>query len=250
MGKMLPNIINLSQVAFVPGQIIHNHIMLAYELLKGYTRKGGTPRAMIQLNLQKACDMMDWHALETVLREMGIPSRFTSWIMKMVTTATYTFSVNGEPTDVMQAKRRIRQGRLISPMLFVVVMEYLISLLAKMQLDPNFNSHAKCERRGITHLTFADDILLFCRGDVVSVEMLLNTVKNLSTATSLIMNPSKCNIYFGGTDRDARNKMQEITNFKEGQLPVRYFDVPLTYKKLHTNHYLPLIDRIMTRIRY
>jgi hypothetical protein len=41
LGKVLPSVISLSQAAFVPGQIIHNHIMLAYELLKGYTRKGG-----------------------------------------------------------------------------------------------------------------------------------------------------------------------------------------------------------------
>ncbi|CAK8543552.1 unnamed protein product [Lathyrus sativus] len=108
MGKMLPSIINLSQATFVPGQVIHNHIMLTYELLKGYTRKGGTPRAMIQLDLQKACDMVDWHALETVLREMGIRSRFTSWIMKMKSTVAYNFTVNREPTAVMQAKRGIK----------------------------------------------------------------------------------------------------------------------------------------------
>ncbi|XP_058785329.1 uncharacterized protein LOC131660172 [Vicia villosa] len=47
IGKILPSIISLSQFAFVPGQINHNHIMLAYKLLKSYTRKGGTPRCMM-----------------------------------------------------------------------------------------------------------------------------------------------------------------------------------------------------------
>ena len=59
LGGVLGSIINQCQAAFVPGQKIHNRIMLAFELLKGYSRKGGTPRCIIQLDLQKAYDMMD-----------------------------------------------------------------------------------------------------------------------------------------------------------------------------------------------
>lgn len=56
--------ISKNQAAFVPGQNIHNHIMLAYELIKGYIRKGGTPRSMMQIDLQKAYDMANWGALK------------------------------------------------------------------------------------------------------------------------------------------------------------------------------------------
>lgn len=59
LGQILPSIISSCQAAFVPGQNIHNHILLAYEFLKGYGRKGGTPRTMIQMHLQKACDMVN-----------------------------------------------------------------------------------------------------------------------------------------------------------------------------------------------
>lgn len=47
---------NQNQATFVPGQHIHDHMMLGYELIQGYTRKGGTPRCMIQIDLQKAYD--------------------------------------------------------------------------------------------------------------------------------------------------------------------------------------------------
>ncbi|XP_058760304.1 uncharacterized protein LOC131633624 [Vicia villosa] len=57
MRFVLPSVINKNQAAFVAGQDIHNHIHLAYELLKGYDRKKGTPRCMFQINLQKAYDM-------------------------------------------------------------------------------------------------------------------------------------------------------------------------------------------------
>ncbi|CAK8531607.1 unnamed protein product [Lathyrus sativus] len=59
LGSVLPSVISHNQTAFVPGQNIHNHIMLATELLKGYTRKGGTLRIMMQIDLQKAYDMVN-----------------------------------------------------------------------------------------------------------------------------------------------------------------------------------------------
>lgn len=39
LGKMLPSVISHNQAAFVSSQNIHNHIMLAYEIIKGYTKK-------------------------------------------------------------------------------------------------------------------------------------------------------------------------------------------------------------------
>ena len=50
----------------MPEQNIHNHIMLAYELIRGYTRKNGTPRCMMQSNLQKAYDMVDCRAINNI----------------------------------------------------------------------------------------------------------------------------------------------------------------------------------------
>ncbi|XP_058767313.1 uncharacterized protein LOC131640989 [Vicia villosa] len=60
LGKILPTIVGANQAAFIPGQVIHNHILMAFELMRGYTWKGGTPRCMLQLDLQKAYDMVEW----------------------------------------------------------------------------------------------------------------------------------------------------------------------------------------------
>lgn len=47
LGKVLPRIINVNQACFIPGKVIHNHIMLAFEMLRDYSKKGGTPRCML-----------------------------------------------------------------------------------------------------------------------------------------------------------------------------------------------------------
>lgn len=172
LGRVLGTIISKAQVAFFPGQKIHSHILLAMELLKGYNRSNGTPRCMVQLDLQKAYDMVDWGALENILSEIGLPKRFVDWIMTTVTTVSYRFNINGIYTDKIEARRGIRQGDPLSPLLFVITMEYLSRLLFRMQKNPDFNHHTRCERLQLTHLTFADDLLLFSRGDQGSMEIL------------------------------------------------------------------------------
>lgn len=82
---MLINIVNQSQATFVLGQHIHDHILLAYELIKGYTKKGGTPGCMLQLDLEKSYDTLYKKDLENILKETSFPSQFTRWIMLVVT---------------------------------------------------------------------------------------------------------------------------------------------------------------------
>lgn len=142
--------------------------------------------------------MVDWFALETILLETGIPKQFVKWIMLIVTSVTYRFNINGNYTKCMKANRGIRQGDPLSPVLFVIIMEYLNRLLHKMQRNPDFNHHSKCEKLNITNLAFADDVLLFARGDCRSVEMLMQTLNTFSETAGLVVNPSKCNIYFVG----------------------------------------------------
>jgi hypothetical protein len=70
LGGVLGSIISQSQAAFVPGQKIHNHILLAFELLKGYTRQNGTPRCMIS-----------WISKKPMTWWIGMPCRISckSW---------------------------------------------------------------------------------------------------------------------------------------------------------------------------
>lgn len=88
LGKVLNEVIHESQATFVPGKSIHNHILLAFELLKGYLRKGWAPRCMLHIDLQKAYDIVNWNSLEYMLYEIGLPHKFIDEIMLGTTTVT------------------------------------------------------------------------------------------------------------------------------------------------------------------
>ncbi|WJX68825.1 hypothetical protein P8452_53158 [Trifolium repens] len=232
--KVMNSIVNTRQAAFVPGQHIHDHILLAYELIRGYSRKGGTPKCMMQLDLQKAYDTVDWLALQHILREIGLPNQFIKWIMLGITSVSYKFNIHGRYTSFMRAKRGLRQGDPISPLLFVIVMEYLHRILQQLTKIPDINFHSKCENLYIINLRF--------------VELVMAKLHAFSTSTGLVVNPSKCKVYYGGVDDTTKRNIREATSFDDGSLPFRYLGVPLTSKKLSIHHYMPLIDRIVDRI--
>lgn len=242
LSSMLNKVIHPSQAAFLKGQIIQNHILLAFELMRGYSRKGGTPRWMMQLDLQKAYDMVDWTSLEGIHYEIGIPKKFIDWVMLGTTIVSYRFNVNGEFSDILHAKRGIRQGYSISPLLFVIMMEYMNRVMTKMKESSDFRYHSKCKKIGITHLAFADDVLLFSRGDQNSIETIIDAFNIFSESTGLVIYPKKCKAFYGGMDTDTIAQVHAKTNFEEGQLPIRYIGIPLTSKKLTINHYMPLVD--------
>ncbi|CAK8539849.1 unnamed protein product [Lathyrus sativus] len=129
-------------------------------------------------------------------------------------------------------------------------MDYFHSLLHQLSRIPDFNFHAKCEKLQIIDISFADDVLFFTRGDGKSVQLRMDQLQMFSQSTGLVVNPTKCRVYFGGVDIETKNDILASTSFMEGDLPFCYLGVPLTSKRLSTHHYMSLVDRIVSRIRH
>lgn len=74
-------------------------------------------------------------------------------------------------------------------------MEYLSRLFNELQQDKGFKYHPRCGRLHITHLSYADDLLLFEREDIESVRRLQNCLLIFSTDSGLQANLAKSDIY-------------------------------------------------------
>ncbi|XP_058742706.1 uncharacterized protein LOC131615251 [Vicia villosa] len=129
-------------------------------------------------------------------------------------------------------------------------MEYLHRCIRKLHDNPKFNFLPKCERVGITNICFADDLMLFTRGDENPVTLMIETVNNFSATTGLKSSPTKYKVYFGGVSDTVQQKILDITGFKAGCLPFKYLGVPLVSRKLTVNMCRPLIEKIVSRINH
>lgn len=59
ISKVLSSVISKNQVAFIPGQKIQDHVLLAYEIITCYNRKGGAARCRLQMDIKKAYDSVE-----------------------------------------------------------------------------------------------------------------------------------------------------------------------------------------------
>lgn len=66
--------------------------------------------------------------------------------------------------------RGLTQGDPISPLLFVLIMEYLSRDLTKMGQLPDFKHYPMCKKLNMNHLIFADDLMIFCNEHDASVK--------------------------------------------------------------------------------
>ncbi|XP_049394711.1 uncharacterized protein LOC125859002 [Solanum stenotomum] len=127
-------------------------------------------------------------------------------------------------------------------------MEYLGRELKQMATNVDFNYHPSCERMNSIHICFADDLLMYCRADLLSVRLMYATFRNFSEASGLQENTEKSFIYIVGVTNHTKQRIIEELRFIEGTLPFRYLGVPLASQKLGVNAYLPLIEKITAKI--
>ncbi|KAL2900133.1 hypothetical protein RDABS01_025215 [Bienertia sinuspersici] len=145
MKEVLPDIIAENQGAFVHGRYIIHNVMVCQDMVRHYGRKNTPPGCMIKLDLRKAYDTVNWDFLEEILLALGFPNIFTHWIMSCVRSAKYSIVINGVPYGYASFRRGLRQDDPMSPLLFVVCMEYLSRLLMKMTTDNKFKFHPRCK---------------------------------------------------------------------------------------------------------
>nr|XP_009615730.1 uncharacterized protein LOC104108414 [Nicotiana tomentosiformis] len=230
------------------GRKISDNIFLAQEFVKSHTRKTIFPRCMIKIDLQKAYDLVEWIFLERVLDELVYPRQFTMWTLECVKTVNYSILINGESTTPFDVAKGLRQGDPISLFLFALAIEYLSRKLNELKGNKKFKYHPKYSKLAVTHLSFADDLLLFSRGDVESVFILNRCFLDFSSASGLQANKEKSSIYFGGVTQIIQDQILHQLGFPKRELPFKYLGIPMSTKNISLLQWQPLINKMVSGI--
>ncbi|XP_074293386.1 uncharacterized protein LOC141620407 [Silene latifolia] len=221
IAELLPSIVNPAQSAFIKGRSILGNILITQDLVRLYSRKSASPRCLMKIDLKKAYDSIEWNCVKQILVGLNFPPKMTELIMQCISTTSYSICLNGHTHGYFKGERGLRQSDPVSPLIFTLCMEYLSRLIEKSVSLPRFKFHPLCRSLKLTHLMFADDLLIFCKEDLRSITILMETFNVFSAATGLNISNEKSDIYLNGVDQDVENNILRTTGFRKGSLPFK-----------------------------
>ncbi|GKE05481.1 hypothetical protein Tco_1397499 [Tanacetum coccineum] len=144
-------IISLVPKIATPSMVSDFHpIACCNELMRGYHFDRGFAKCAFKVDIQKAYDSVEWDFLACCLKAFGFHATMISWIMSYVTSTSFTINVNGDHIGFLKKRQILR--------------------------NPSFKYHWICKEVRLTHLCFADDLLLFCHGDSKSASVLMKVL--------------------------------------------------------------------------
>lgn len=221
-----------NQTTFIKSRRIYTYaIGLAQEFTQSFNCKSTSRRACVTIDFSKAFDTLRWDAIETAMELLGIDGNFREMVMSCVSTASISALVEGSPTDIIKQGRGLRQGDPLSPLLFVIVIDYLLKLMKQATSNRRIELYTSGRVMVESHLAFADDIVFFFRASRKSIVHLREVLDEFSSFSGLRINHEKSFAIFSKRVTD-RVELAAILRFQVKELSVKYLGTPLTGKSI------------------
>ncbi|KAL0349755.1 UNVERIFIED_CONTAM: hypothetical protein Sradi_4124700 [Sesamum radiatum] len=203
---------------------------------------------ILKLDMSKAYDRVKWKFLYAILEKMGFLARFIALIKHAIEHCWFTILVNGESSGFFKSSQGLRQDDPISPALFILASEALsrgLNHLFAQNPDMLYQTGYKTR---VTHLAYADDIIIFTRCEEQSLNKLMQFLDLYENQSGQEINHSKSFFTPGKKANLIAHRIKSITCFNLKCLPITYLGAPL--HKSHKKKILfePLIDKIINRI--
>ncbi|XP_020262770.1 uncharacterized protein LOC109838764 [Asparagus officinalis] len=114
MKSLMGTLVNEAQSAFIKGRQITSNILLAHELVKNYSGKHISLRVMLNIDIKKAFDTINWDFLKDMLVGLGFPEAMINWIMACITSPKYSIALNRSLHGYFKGKRGLRDFSAVS----------------------------------------------------------------------------------------------------------------------------------------
>ena len=168
LKRILPKIISGTHSAFLAERLITDNILVAQEMFHAlHTNPGCKGKFVaIKTDMNKAYDRVKWSFMEALLLKFSFDQLWVARIMKYIISVSYQVLINEEAKGNIIPSQGLRQGDPLSPFLFILCTEVLISHIRHADRDKTITCiKIARESPSISHLRFADANLFFCRAE-------------------------------------------------------------------------------------
>ncbi|KAA3449628.1 reverse transcriptase [Gossypium australe] len=252
MSDILGDCINESQGAFIPGRLISDNVLIAYEVLHSLKMKksGRKGNFALKLDMSKAYDQVEWNFLAGMMKSLGFHDDWIVLVMRCICSVSYSVQLNGICSDWFSPSRGLRQGDPLSPYLFYICAEGFSSLLEEVKNSGGMQGATiGRERISINHLFFADDCILF--GDATSegVHTVRDIIREYETNAGQRVNYDKSLIFFGtNVQEEMKEEVTRILGVRVASSLEKYLGLPMMVGRRKSWAFANFKDRFRKRI--
>ncbi|XP_060972489.1 uncharacterized protein LOC115717814 [Cannabis sativa] len=209
---LVDQVISPTQSAFIPGCLISDNIMIAFEVMhylkcKVHGKKG---YMALKLDMSKAYDRVEWGYLRAVMIQMGFSLRWVNMIMSCVTSVRYSI---------------IHGGHVIGP---ILPTRGFSTLISKFETDRLLQGCRVANGAPtISHMLFADDSYLFCQANSGVARSVMSLLRRSETASGQQVNLTKSSIFFSpNVQQDVRHQICSLLSMDEASDNNFYLGLP------------------------
>jgi len=141
------------------------------------------------IDYEKAFDSIDRKTLWKIMRHYGIPQKIVSLIEEMYKNTTCRVLHEGQLTESFEINTGVRQGCLLSPFLFILVIDWLM----KASTEGRRNGIQWTLWEQLDDLDFADDIALLSHNQQ-QLQSKTTILEKLSASVGLHIHPGKSKV--------------------------------------------------------
>lgn len=251
LRPFLHDLVGPMQSSFLPGRGKMDNSFLAQEIIHymahSLVNKGNVA---FKIDLEKAYDSVSWDFLQETLVYYGFPERIIKLIMTCVTSSQISILWNGSRLPKFRPGRGLQQGDPLSPYLFVLCMERL-SVSIQNLVDSGTWKPIRISRGGppISHLFFADEVLLFCQASVNQVNLLASTMKRFCDSSGLKINMQKSKaITSKGVSSIVKEEISNIAPIPFVRDLGKYLGFPLKGGRIRRHNFYFLLENIQRKL--
>ena len=103
--------------------------------------------------------------------------------MGCVKSASFVVLINGSPSNIFRASRGLRQGCLISPFLFLLIVDSLSRNIEHAKIEGSFKGVMVTNSKELSHIMFVDDVVMMGEGTWENIKEVVKVLDLYKKAT-------------------------------------------------------------------
>ena len=177
-----------------------------------------------------------------MLNKLGIDGTYLKIIRAIYDKPTTNIILNGQKLEAFPLKTSTRQGCLLSPLLFNIVLEVLARAIRQ-------EKEMQCIQIGIQEVKlslFAEGMILYLENPIISAQNLLRLISNFSKVSGYKINVQKSQALIYTNNRQAESQIANELPFTIATKRIKCLGIQLTrkVKDLFKDNYKPLLKEI------